>query len=216
MLSEDPRQRATVVLLANTDGLQWPLEVEAPDIRDSVFAEAFLRWAVRRWEARRQLCSQRGLLPGAGTRQLILCMHPDSDIRWKHRFQNFDRAYLLLRDVMTHGAADLNQLEKEGVIRRFEYCFELAWKTMKDFLEQGGLAVAIVTPRQVIKDAFAARLLTDGQVWIDMLDHRNVLSHTYNPVSFEKAMSAIHERYLPAFSSLREQLHEHLKTELLA
>ena len=139
-------------------------------------------------------------------------MNPNPDIRWKQRFQNFDRAFVLLRDAMEKGPSALNQLEKEGVIQRFEYCFELAWKTVKDYLEEGGLVIATITPRQVLKDAFAAKILEDGQVWIDMLDHRNLLSHTYNLFNFEKAVEAIHSRYLSAFA----QLHEFLQQESLA
>lgn len=134
------------------------------------------------------------------------------DIRWKQRFQNFDRAYVLLRDAMENGPAALNPLEKEGVIQRFEYSFELAWKTVKDYLEDGGIIFATVTPRQVLKDAFAAKLISDGQVWIDMLDHRNLLSHTYNQANFEKAVEAIHVRYLPAMEALHDFfLQESLK-----
>lgn len=138
-------------------------------------------------------------------------MSPNPDIRWKQRFQNFDRAFVLLRDAMEQGPSALNQLEKEGVIQRFEYCFELAWKCVKDYLEEGGLVFPTVTPRQVLKDAFAAKVLADGQVWIDMLDHRNLLSHTYNLASFEKAVEAIHKRYLVAI----EQLHEFLQREAM-
>ena len=133
------------------------------------------------------------------------------DIRWKQRFQNFDRAFVLLRDAMENGPSALNQLEKEGVIQRFEYCFELAWKSVKDYMEEGGLLFPTVTPRQILKDAFAARILADGQVWIDMLDHRNLLSHTYNLASFEKAVEAIHQRYLAAIG----QLHEFLQRETM-
>lgn len=88
--------------------------------------------------------------------------------------------------------------------------FELAWKTVKDFLEEGGLAFVTITPRQVLKDAFAAKILNDGQLWIDMLDHRNLLAHTYNLARFEKAVDAIHTRYLHAFA----QLHERLQQEM--
>jgi nucleotidyltransferase substrate binding protein (TIGR01987 family) len=134
-------------------------------------------------------------------------MNPNADIRWKQRFQNFDRAFVLLRDAMENGPAALNQLEKEGVIQRFEYCFELAWKTIKDYLEEGGFAFVMVTPRQVLKDAYAAKILKDGQVWIDMLDHRNLLSHTYSPVVFEQAVEAIHSRYLAAIEHLHDFMH---------
>ena len=133
------------------------------------------------------------------------------DIRWKQRFQNFDRAFLLLRQAMENGPAALNPLEKEGVIQRFEYCFKLAWKTLKDYLEASGFVFAIVTPRQVVKEAFAAKRLGDGQTWIDMLDHRNLRSHTYSLATFGEAVEAIHLRYLSAL----EGLHEFLRRESL-
>lgn len=129
-------------------------------------------------------------------------MSTDPDIRWKQRFLNFNRAFILLRDALQEGPSKLSFLEKEGVIQRFEYSFELAWKVVKDFLEAGGLIIAPVTPRQVLKDAFVAKILTDGQVWIDMLDHRNLLSHTYDSSVFEAAVDAIAERYLPAMQEL--------------
>jgi len=138
-------------------------------------------------------------------------MTENPDIRWKQRFQNFDRAYVLLRDALEDGPDSLNQLEKEGVIQRFEFSFELAWKTLKDFMEYDGFVFATITPRQVLKDAFAAKILPGGQVWIDMLDHRNLLSHTYNLTKFEEAVTAVHERYLDAF----DQLHEFLQTEAM-
>jgi nucleotidyltransferase substrate binding protein (TIGR01987 family) len=129
-------------------------------------------------------------------------MNPD--IRWKQRFQNFDRACGLLREALARGPSVLSVLEKEGAIQRFEYTFELAWKTIKDYLEEGGLVISPVTPRQVLKDAFAAKVLTDGQVWINMLDNRNLLSHTYNVLIFDKAVNAIAAHYLPAMEELRE------------
>jgi nucleotidyltransferase substrate binding protein (TIGR01987 family) len=131
-------------------------------------------------------------------------MPTNRDIRWKQRFQNFDRAYLLLRQALERGPSALSLLEKEGVIQRFEYSFELAWKVIKDYLEDGGLVISPVTPRQVLKDAFAAKVISDGQVWIDMLDSRNLLSHTYNSPAFEKAVDAIAAHYLPAM----EELHK--------
>ena len=126
------------------------------------------------------------------------------DVRWKQRFQSFGRALVLLREAMEQGPAALNQLEKEGAIQRFEYSLELAWKTVKDFLEDSGLVIDPVTPREVLKQAFAAKVVLDGQVWIDMLNHRNLLAHTYDCDVFEEAVEALAARYLPAI----EQLHE--------
>ena len=120
------------------------------------------------------------------------------DVRWRQRFQNFDRAFALLSEALDRGPGGLSALEKEGTVQRFEYCFELAWKTLKDYLMESGVVISPVTPRQVIKDAFAARLLDDGQLWMDMLVERNLLAHTYDKVVFDKAVDAIHARYLPA------------------
>jgi nucleotidyltransferase substrate binding protein (TIGR01987 family) len=133
-------------------------------------------------------------------------MPMNPDIRWKQRFQNFDHGFALLRQALESGPSALNQLEKEGVIQRFEYCFELAWKTIKDYLEEGGLVISPVTPRQVLKDAFAAKVIADGQVWIEMLDHRNLLSHTCDCAVFEKAVDALATRYLPALLELHRYL----------
>jgi nucleotidyltransferase substrate binding protein (TIGR01987 family) len=133
-------------------------------------------------------------------------MNRDPDVRWHQRFQNFERALSLLEEALQHGPAALSQLEKEGTVQRFEYTLELAWKTLKDYLEASGLVLTAVTPRQVIKDGFAAKLLVDGQVWIDMIDHRNLLSHTYDPVNFEDAVDAIQSRYLAALRQLHRLL----------
>jgi nucleotidyltransferase substrate binding protein (TIGR01987 family) len=125
-----------------------------------------------------------------------------ADIRWKQRFFNFNRAFALLREAFDRGPAVLSMLEREGAIQRFEYTFELAWKVLKDYLEEEGAIVVPLTPRQVIKDAFAAGILADGQTWIEMLDQRNLLSHNYNEQVFIKAVDAIAQRYLPALAAM--------------
>jgi nucleotidyltransferase substrate binding protein (TIGR01987 family) len=124
------------------------------------------------------------------------------DIRWKQRFQNFDRAVVLLREPIERDVTTLSNLEKEGTIQRFEFAVELAWKTLKDYLEYEGRVIEPLTPRNVIKEAFAARILRDGQVWIDMLDHRNLLSHSYDAAAFDQAVLAIRDRYLAAIEEL--------------
>jgi nucleotidyltransferase substrate binding protein (TIGR01987 family) len=122
-------------------------------------------------------------------------MTPSADIRWQQRLANFERALALLREAMVNGPAALNQLEKEGAIQRFEYCFELAWKTTKDYMEANGFVFAVVMPRQVLKEAYAAKVIEDGQVWIAV---------------FEQAVEAIHQRYLSAL----EQLYGFLRREV--
>lgn len=125
-----------------------------------------------------------------------MSMTPSPDIRWKQRFANLTQAHELLEEALRQGIGTLNQLEKEGLTQRFEYTFELAWKTLKDYLEESGIQLSIATPREVIKEAFAAKIITDGAQWIRMLDHRNVLSHTYDVKRFETAIQAIEAQYV--------------------
>lgn len=126
------------------------------------------------------------------------------DIRWKQRFANFDRAFILLREIQERGVDSLSQLEKEGAIQRFEFAFELAWKTLKDYLEEQGIAVKPATPRNTIKAAFSAQFLDDAQVWIDMMLHRNLLAHTYNSTTFDALLQVFRTQYFPAFDRLHE------------
>ena len=128
----------------------------------------------------------------------------NSDIRWKQRFDHFDRSFVLLGEVCERGIDSLSQLEKEGAIQRFEVAFELAWKTLRDYLEEAGVIVNPITPRNVIKEAFAAKLLEEAQVWIDMMLHRNLLSHTYDLKVFETVLRAVVERYFSALTRLHE------------
>lgn len=135
-----------------------------------------------------------------------------TDVRWKQRFDNFDRAFVLLREVHERGAESLTQLEQEGAIQRFEFAFELAWKTLKDFLEAQGVVVKPVTPRNVIKEAFAAKLLDDARVWLDILDHRNLLSHKYDSRVFKEALDKVDQHYFAAF----DRLHEFFMLQMVA
>lgn len=117
------------------------------------------------------------------------------DIRWKQRFESFERAYILLRSAFDK-EGEFSDLEKEGVSQRFEYTFELTWKTLKDYLEYSGVAIEEATPRKIIKQAFEAQLIKNGEQWINMLVQRNLLSHTYNQKMFNEAIEKIRLEYI--------------------
>lgn len=127
--------------------------------------------------------------------------------RWKYRFDNFHRAFQLLRQAITLSQErDLSQLEQEGTVQRFEYCWELAWKTIKDYLEFQGVVLETITPRAVLKAAFAAGLIDDGEGWMAALDARNKMAHTYNVKVFEQVVKAIETRYLELLAQLDEKM----------
>lgn len=138
-----------------------------------------------------------------------------NELRWQQRMENFERAFLLLEESLTD-LDELSDLEKEGIVQRFEYTFELAWKTLKDYLAYTGIVPDQLTPRSVIKQAFSSRIIEDGQTWINMLEQRNLMAHTYSRKNFETAIQLITENYFSAIKQLFDLLKtQNLKTQNL-
>jgi len=123
------------------------------------------------------------------------------EIRWKQRFENFEKAFLQLSDAINKFES-LDDLSKEGLIQRFEYTFELAWKTLKDYLESEGIITLF--PRETLKQGFKVEILNNGETWIDMLEKRNLLAHTYDQTNFDLALKSIQESYFPELIKLYE------------
>ena len=132
------------------------------------------------------------------------------EIRWKYRFLNFSRAYSLLREALETDIEELNQLEREGIIQRFEYTFELAWQLLKDRMENDGVVISPVAPRNVIREAVAAGMINDGETWVDMLIDRNKMAHTYNFSTFESVILNIQGRYLSILNDIYQRLAEEM------
>ncbi len=133
------------------------------------------------------------------------------EIRWQQRFANFQRAFLLLREAIEKDPAQLSQLEKEGVIQRFEYTFELAWKVLKDRMESDGIALDKISPKAVIRQAFNAKYIENPDIWLKMIGDRNLMSHTYDFAKFEIIIQSIRDSYLPLldewYLSLLDDIH---------
>ncbi|MBR0574426.1 MULTISPECIES: nucleotidyltransferase substrate binding protein [Pasteurellaceae] len=125
--------------------------------------------------------------------------------RFKQRLENFEKAFLQLQKAVSR-ADELDDLSKEGLIQRFEYTFELAWKTLKDYLESEGEITT--SPRQVLKQAFKMNLLDNGELWITMLDKRNLMAHTYNEDYFKQVFESIVNQYFEQIEKLYIQLKE--------
>lgn len=128
---------------------------------------------------------------------------PDDKPRWLYRFDNYKRAFALLREAIElANVRKLSALEEEGIIQRFEYTWELAWKLLADLLAAEGVSLETITPRSVIRAAFAARLIADGEAWMGALDARNRMAHTYNLAEFEIVVAEIQTSYLSLFEAL--------------
>ena len=127
------------------------------------------------------------------------------DIRWKERFDNFQRALHQLTLAMELKAQrPLSELEQQGLVQVFEFTHELAWNVLKDYLEMEGIQ-GLVGSRSTAREAFKRGLVPDGEVWMDMIEKRNLSSHTYNQAVANALVVAIAERYYPAFCELQQR-----------
>ncbi|HIN49064.1 MAG TPA: nucleotidyltransferase [Deltaproteobacteria bacterium] len=125
------------------------------------------------------------------------------DIRWKQRFSNYQKALGQLHKFVDKG--ELSELEEQGLIKAFEYTYELAWTTLKDFLEFQGQS-DLFGPRDTIQKAFQLNLIEDGEEWMDMLKNRNRTSHTYNQETAREISQAVTTVYYPLFQKLNKKL----------
>ena len=116
----------------------------------------------------------------------------NQDIRWKQRFENFEKALSQLAKFISKG--ELNDLEEQGLIQSFEYTHELAWNVMKDFLTFEGIQ-NIIGSRSATREAFNKGLTEEGQIWMDMIESRNESVHTYNEETADKIVHKIKEIY---------------------
>ena len=125
----------------------------------------------------------------------------NKDIRWKQRFQNFEKAFLRLKEALEKG--ELNELERNGLIQRFEFTLDLSWKVMKDFLEEKGFSLK-PSPKDTFRLAQENGYIDYAQELIDGLDIRNELSHDYDGEKFEK----LEEQLRAETSFALKKLHE--------
>jgi nucleotidyltransferase substrate binding protein (TIGR01987 family) len=121
------------------------------------------------------------------------------DIRWKQRLQNFKSAYEQFKLFMQK--PDLNPFEEQGLIQCFEYNYELAWNVVKDFYESQGES-DIQGSRDAFRLAIKRGLITEGEIWMEMIKARMQTSHTYNLETATKVIGEIRDVYFEEFGEL--------------
>lgn len=125
------------------------------------------------------------------------------DIRWRQRFQNFEKSLHYLDEAMKIINPDI--IQRAGLIQFFEMSFELAWNTMKDYLEEQGF-IDVKSPRSAIKKAFETGLVADGHTWLKALEDRNLTSHTYDENTANQVVELIRNSYYPLLAALDKEL----------
>jgi nucleotidyltransferase substrate binding protein (TIGR01987 family) len=134
------------------------------------------------------------------------------DIRWIQRFNHFTKALSQLQEAVELAQKrPLSKLEEQGLIQAFEFTHELAWNTVKDFLEDRGVQ-NLYGSRDTTREAFKTGLIENGEAWMNMIQSRNLTSHTYEEGIAAEIVSAIRATYFAEFKALQVKL-EVLKKE---
>ncbi|MEL6602609.1 MAG: nucleotidyltransferase substrate binding protein [Cyanobacteria bacterium J06614_10] len=123
----------------------------------------------------------------------------NSDIRWQQRLNSYQRALNQLTKFIEKGT--LSELEEQGFIKSFEYTYELAWKLLKDYLDFQG-EQSIYGSRDAIRLAFNRNLITNGDIWMDMIKSRNLTIHAYNLDTAKAVADDITHHYFSLFKDL--------------
>ncbi len=130
-------------------------------------------------------------------------MASNPDIRWKQRFQSFGKAFGQLSAAAALARQrQLSELEQQGLIQAFEFTHELAWNTLKDFLESRG-ATELYGSRDATREAFKQGLLANGDEWMAMIAARNKSSHTYNEKTADEVATAITTSFVQEFAAFQ-------------
>lgn len=125
-------------------------------------------------------------------------------VRWKLRFENYCEALKTLEETIPR-YGQLSELEKDGLIQRFEFTFDLAWKVMQDYLKFAGYS-DIKGPRPVMTQMAQDGLL-DPFVWEELLLARNELSHIYSEEKSRTYLDKIVHDYFPAFNEFKKSMN---------
>lgn len=135
----------------------------------------------------------------------------NKDIRWHQRFDNYNKALHQLKKFIEK-ANTLNELEEQGLIKAFEYTYELAWNVLKDFLQVQGNQ-NIFGSRDAITAAFKLGLIEKGEEWMEMYTDRNKTSHTYNEATADAIAESILHKYYALFIALQAKMESIKKQE---
>lgn len=129
-----------------------------------------------------------------------------NDVRWRQRFINYEKAYCRLEEAINR--EHLNELERNGLIQRFEFTLDLSWKVLKDFLQEKGFDFK-PSPKDTLRMAQQSEYITYAQELIDGLEIRNLLSHDYSGEKFAQSEKILREETFVAL----KKLYQFLKTE---
>lgn len=127
--------------------------------------------------------------------------------RMRERYEDYKKALERLKEAMLE---EPTEIIIDGTIQRYEFTFELAWKIMKDYLEYNGFIDGLSSPGNIIQLAFQNKIIKNGDIWIQMMLDRNLLSHLYDEEKSREIYNNIKNSYLAQFEQLKQFLEENI------
>ena len=119
------------------------------------------------------------------------------------KIENYHHALAQLAEAVQIYTDDPGDaLYRDGLIQRFEFTVELAWKSLKEYLEDQGAVLGIASPRGVLKEAYAAGVITDAETWNRIIEARNITSHVYDEKTAQTVAYQIAREFLPVLQKL--------------
>ena len=127
--------------------------------------------------------------------------------RWEQKLQSYHKALNRLAEVVNEmDKRKLNAFEADGVIQRFEFTFELAWKLIKSYAEFQGTDKEIMGSRDAIRWAYENHLISDSDTWMEMIKRRNDTSHSYDESTASEVVLRVKDSYYQAFVALYNEM----------
>ena len=123
--------------------------------------------------------------------------------RFEERRKDYKSALARLQEALQETPTEL---VIDGILHRFEFTFELAWKTIKDYLEYMGIQETTGSPRENIKLGYKHGIISNGELWIEIMLARNSLAHIYDEQQSREVYNDIKSKYINAFIELEKML----------
>jgi len=124
--------------------------------------------------------------------------------RFEQKKEDFINALNRLQEALQE---DSTEIVVDGVLHRFEFTFELAWKLVKNYLEYMGMVETTGSPRETIQNGFKQGIIEDGEGWIEMMISRNNLAHIYDEKTSREIYNKINQKYIKLFIELKQKMN---------
>lgn len=130
----------------------------------------------------------------------------------ENKYKAFETALTRLKEAIDLYQKQENPVLLDGTIQRFEFCVELGWKLLKEYLEFEKMG-EFNSPRATIKESFRVGLIEDAEKWLDMLDDRNLTSHTYDEEIAKEIYTNIITKYYEILIKTRNKVKSVIQNE---